>query len=130
MAGNGATSGIAVEGPEVRKLLGTVWFRGVISRLSPEWRARLLDALVDRVELHDHAVKVGRRVMHLSEMRYEDLKDMMSMSVPEVVRTDLELLKAVGRFWGGDAIGRFRFSGGAANRESSHFMGLLQGFRG
>jgi hypothetical protein len=129
LAGNGATSGIAVEGPEVRKLVGTVWFRDVIARLSPAWRARLLEALVDSVELRDQDVKAGRRVIRLSEMRYEDLKDLMILSVPEVVRADVELLKTVGRFWGGDAIGRFRFSEGSVRREPSTLMGLLQGFR-
>jgi hypothetical protein len=44
VAGNGAKAGIAIEGAEIRKLLGTLWFRGVVPKLSQEWRMRLLEA--------------------------------------------------------------------------------------
>src|SRR6185369_6010230 len=67
LASNGAKTAIPVDGLEIRKLLGTMWFREVVPRLSEEWRTRLLSALVDAVEIPNHVVKVGGRTPHLSE---------------------------------------------------------------
>jgi hypothetical protein len=37
-------------------------------------------------------------------------------SVPDSIRSDLDLLIAVGRFWGADAVKRFRFAGAGTPR--------------
>jgi cell division GTPase FtsZ len=129
LAGNGAKSGIPIEGTEVRKLVGTVWFRGVVPKLSQEWRTRLLDALVDTVEVPNHEVKVGRRTTHLKELSYGELQELARRAVPDLLRTDLDLLITIGRLWGGDALGRIRFTDDSNNHERSKFMSLL-GFRG
>lgn len=36
-----ATDGISIDGSEIRKPLGTMWFRGVVARLSEHWRQRV-----------------------------------------------------------------------------------------
>jgi cell division GTPase FtsZ len=129
VASNGATAGIPIEGSEVRKLIGTLWFRGVVPKLSQEWRTRLLEALVDSVEVPNHAVRVARRVVHFRELNYGDLQELSRTSVPEVIRPDLELLLTVGRLWGGEATGRFRFTENSPNHGQSKLVSLLQGFR-
>lgn len=129
VATNGAAAGIPVEGPEVKKLLGTMWFRAVVPRLSQEWRARIFEALVNSVVVPNHAVKVGRHAVSLSELTYAQLQEAVAKSsVPDTVRTDLELLVTVGRLWGGEAIGRFRFADASQHRESSKLASLLHGF--
>jgi cell division GTPase FtsZ len=125
VAGNGAKSGIPIEGAEVRKLVGTVWFRGVVPRLSQEWRTRLLEALVATVEVPNYEVRVGRRTTHLKELSYGELQELARTSVPDVLRTDLDLLITIGRLWGGDAPGRIRFTDHSNNHERSKFMSLL-----
>ncbi len=129
VASNGAKAGIPIEGSEVRKLVGMLWFRGVVPKLSQEWRTRLLETLVNSVEVPNHVVKVGRRTTHLKELSYSELQDVATASVSDIVRTDLDLLMTVGRLWGGDAIGRFRFAENSNNHEPSKFMSLLHGFR-
>jgi len=131
LASNGAKAAIPIDGPELRKLLGTMWFRGVVPRLSDEWRARLLSVLVDTMEIPNHAVKVGGRAARLSELAYGQLQELRTRSVSEIVRSDMELLLTIGRLWGGDAIGRFHYSESApAHAETSRFGRLLQGLRG
>ena len=125
LAGNGAKAGIPIEGWEVRKLVGTVWFRGVVPKLSQEWRTRLLEALVDTLEVPNHGVRVGRRTAHLKELSYGELQEVAGTSVSDTVRTDLELLMTIGRLWGGDAVGRLRFTDDAKTHEPSTFMSLL-----
>ena len=63
VARDGTQSEISFDGREVRKLLGTMWFRGVVSRLSPAWRDRMLEALVASAPVPDHVLKVGRHGM-------------------------------------------------------------------
>jgi cell division GTPase FtsZ len=128
MASNGANAGIPIEGSDVRKLVGTLWFRGVVPKLSQEWRTRLLDALAESVEVRNHAIKVGRRTTHLKELSYTELQDVATSAVPDTARTDLELLMTVGRLWGGDAIGRFRFTDASNGDEPSKLIGMLHGF--
>jgi hypothetical protein len=129
VATNGATAGIPVEGPEVKKLLGTMWFRAVVPRLSQEWRARIFEALVNSMVVPNHAVKVGRHAVSLSELNYAQLQEAVAKSsVPDTVRTDLELLVTVGRLWGGETIGRFRFADASQHREPSKLANLLHGF--
>ena len=124
------TSGISVDGDEIRKLLRTMWFRDVVAQLSEPWRRRLLDELVGSTAVPDHVLKVEHRDTRLSELTYEQLTDLVKrVSIPEAARADIDLLISVGRLWGGDAIGRFQFAPIAANGERSRFVGLLQGLR-
>ena len=110
LASNGATSTIPIDGAEVKKLMSVMWFRTVLARLSGDWRDRLLTALVEHVPVSDHQVKLGRQTMHLRELTYAQLQEIDSKTfVPDVVRPDLDLLMTVGRFWGADAVKRFRF---------------------
>jgi cell division GTPase FtsZ len=130
VAGNGAKTAIPIEGSEVKKLVGTVWFRSVVPKLSMDWRTRLLEALVDSVAVPNHALKVGRRTTHLRELSGTDLEAIAPLSVPDVVRSDLELLQAIGRLWGAEAVARVRFieeHPRDANR--SRIMSVLHGFR-
>jgi cell division GTPase FtsZ len=130
IAANGATAAIAVEGLEVRKLLGTIWFRTVVPRLSQAWRTRILDALVATVVVPNHVVRIGRQPLRLSELTYPQLHEVATKSsVVDDVRPDLDLLVTVGRLWGGEAVARLRFSEEAPERESSRFAGLLGSFR-
>jgi len=110
LASHGATLDIPVDGTELRRLLGTMWFRTVLGRLSKEWRERLLQVLIESVTVTDHVVKRGRQTVRLRELSYEELNEMSSTTVgPDWIRPDLDLLITVGRFWGADAVKRFRF---------------------
>jgi hypothetical protein len=110
LAGNGAVSIFPVEGADVRKLLTMMWFRTVLARLSREWRERLLNSLLEYVSVSNHPVKLGRHTMHLRELTYAQLQEIGSETpASDMVRPDLDLLIAVGRFWGADAVKRFRF---------------------
>ena len=73
LAGDGATSDIPIDGTELRRLLGMMWFRTVLDRLPRDWRERLLHALIESATVPDHAVKRGRQTMHLRELSYEEL---------------------------------------------------------
>jgi hypothetical protein len=51
---------------------------------------------------------------------YEELEEMSSTtSVPDSTRSDLDPMIAVGRFWGTNAVKRFRFAGVPERREPS-----------
>src|SRR5262249_36876052 len=79
-------------------------------RLSREWRDRLLDVLIDSVQLTDHLVKLGRHHERLRELSYAQLQELAArIPVLDVVRPDLDLLLAVGRLWGADNVKRVRF---------------------
>jgi len=130
LAGGGVTSDIAVDRAELRRLLGTMWFRTVLDRLSRDWRERLLDVLIESATVPDHAVKRGRQTIHLRELSYRELEEISSnSSVPDWVRPDLDLLIAVGRFWGADAVKRFRFAEVPERHEPSRMDSLLHKFR-
>ena len=130
LAGHGATSDISVDSSELRRLLGTMWFRTVLNRLSRDWRERLLHVLIESATVPDHVVKRGRQTIHLRELSYEELEEMSSKtSVPDSIRPELDLLIAVGRFWGADAVKRFRFANVPERREPSMMDSLLQKFR-
>jgi len=126
---DGATLDIPVDGIELRRLLGMMWFRTVLGRLPRHWRERLLQVLIDSATLTDHAVKRGRHTIHLSELSYEELNTIGSTTVaPDGIRPDLDLLIAAGRFWGPDAVKRFRFA--LPERHERSMMGsLLHKFR-
>ena len=130
LAQSGPSAGISIDGAEVRKLLATMWFRGVVPRLSEQWRQRVLDVLVSSTAIQNRLLKVDHRDVHLSELTYAQLSEVVSrVSVPDAARADIDLLMSVGRLWGGDAMGRFQFVAGAQNGERSRFAGLLQGLR-
>jgi len=130
LAGNGATSDIRVDSSELRRLLGTIWFRSVLSRLHEDWRERLLHVLIESATVPDHVVKRGRQTIHLRELSYQELEEMSSKtSVPDSIRPELDLLLAVGRFWGADAVKRFRFADVPEHHEPSMMDSLLHKFR-
>jgi cell division GTPase FtsZ len=131
IAANGAAPAIPVDGLEVRKLLGTIWFRTVVPKLSEAWRARILDALVTAAVVPNHVVRIGRQPMRLGELTYAQLHELAARSsVIDSVRADLDLLVTVGRLWGGDAVTRIRFGDVPVEREPSRLTGLLSGLRG
>jgi len=121
---------IPVDGAEIRKLLGTLWFRGVVPHLSADLRNRLLDALRTSVEIPNHVVRVGRQQMRVSELRQAQLQDVAATrSLTDTVRQDVELLAAIARVWGDDAIRQLQFRETAAPPAPSGFSSLLQGIR-
>jgi cell division GTPase FtsZ len=129
LAGDG-TSDIPVDGTEVRRLLGMMWFRTAFDRLPRDWRERLLRALIESTTVPDHALKRGRHTIHLRELSYEDLQEISSTTVvPDGIRPDLDLLIAVGRFWGADAVKRFHFVELPERHEPSTMESLLHKFR-
>jgi cell division GTPase FtsZ len=131
LAGTGAASDIPIDGIELRKLLGMMWFRTVLGRLSDHWRQRVLDVLVESAELPDHAIKVGRHTMHLRELSYEQLQELGAKTMlPEWIQPDLDLLITVGRFWGPEVLKRFRFVDPPERREPSMMSSLLDRLRG
>jgi cell division GTPase FtsZ len=130
LAGNGAASDIPVDRAELRRLLGAIWFRTVLNQLPRDWRERLLQVLIEGATVPDHVVKRGRQTIHLRELSYEELEELSSeTSVPDSIRPDLDLLLAVGRSWGADAVKRFRFADTPERHEPSVMDSLLQKFR-
>jgi hypothetical protein len=86
IAGGDADPRIRVDGPDVRKLLTTVWFRSAFQRLSDTWRARLLDALIEAVVLQNHGLKTRRGTVLLRDLEHADIKEAYSKAfVPEAV---------------------------------------------
>jgi cell division GTPase FtsZ len=111
LAGNGAESTIRIDAADLRKLIGTFWFRSVFPRFSKEWRDRILDVLVGSVAIPNHALRKGRQSVHVSELSYEQLQQMAGdRALPDAVRADLQLLLTVGTLWGHDALRRFAFT--------------------
>jgi cell division GTPase FtsZ len=108
LAGNGADAEISIDAGQLRKLLSTFWFRSVFSRLSPDWRARILDVLVEHVSIPDHAIRSGRRTIHLSELTHEERRHLVTgVNLPDAIRADVQLLVMVATLWGEDAVDRF-----------------------
>ena len=86
--------------------------------------------LIESATVPDHAVKLGRQTMHLRELSYEQLQEIGSKTmVPDWIRPDLDLLITVGRFWGADAVKRFRFVEAPERHEPSMMETLLDRFR-
>jgi hypothetical protein len=133
LAGSDQTSDIPIDGGEVRKLMGTLWFRGVIPQFSEQWQQRILDVLVSSTSIADHVLQLDHRAVRLSDLSYARLTEVAKrIYVPDVARADVDLLLSVGRLWGGDAVGRFRFAADAENGERgerSRLSGLLHGLR-
>ena len=112
VAANGSDPGIRIDGADLRKLLTTFWFRSVFERLSPGWRTRLFQTVVDVLPLHDHAVRIGRHTARLSSMASSELEDLARRTdLPDTVRSDVQLLNAIARFWGDEARARCRYVG-------------------
>ena len=131
LAGNGAASDISIDGVELKRLLGMMWFRTVLTRLSRDWRERIFSVLIDTAIVADHPVKLGRQIVHLRELTYEQLQEIGSKTMlPDWVRPDVDLLVTVGRFWGADAVKRFRFVDAPERHEPSMVENLLQRLRG
>jgi len=131
LAGNGAASDISIDGVELKRLLGMMWFRTVLTRLSRDWRERIFSVLIDTAIVADHPVKLGRQIVHLRELTYEQLQEIGSKTMlPDWVRPDVDLLVTVGRFWGADAVKRFRFVDAPERHEPSMVENLLQKLRG
>jgi cell division GTPase FtsZ len=130
LAGSDRTSDVPIDGGEVRKLLATVWFRGVIPQFSAHWQQRILDVLINSTSMANHLLQLDHRGVRLSDLTYTQLSDAVTrVYVPDVARADVDLLLSVGRLWGGDAVGRFRFAAEAQNGERSRLSGLLHGLR-
>ncbi len=130
LASDGAQSAMPLEAAEIRKLLSTFWFRSVFPRLSSQWRDRILDALLHSVTLTDYAIKSGRRTLRVSELQFDELKRIVTETIfPDAIRTDLQLLIAVGSLWGQDALKRFTFTEMPKPQKDSRFASLLQPFR-
>ena len=126
----GGASEIPIDGADVRKLLGTLWFRGVVPQLSADWRTRLFDALRTNAEIPNHVVRLGRQQTRMSELGLAQLSDAVaSQSLPDAVRQDVELLTAVARLWGDGAIRQLQFREMAAPPPTSGLSNLLQGIR-
>jgi hypothetical protein len=126
VASAGATSDIPVDGTELRRLLGMMWFRTVLGRLPRDWRERLLHVLIESTTVTDHAIKRGWQTVRLRELSYEELDEIASKTVvPDWIRPDLDLLIAVGRFWGADAVKRLRFGEVPERHEPSSRMESL-----
>jgi hypothetical protein len=117
---------IPIDGLEVKKLLGTFWFKSVFPQLSGSWRERLLAALAERVEMPNHVMRLGRQAVRLRDLSYDQLRE---ISAKTLVRgsagTDLQLLLAVGNLWGEEAFSRLRFVDVAEPEEASRFAALL-----
>lgn len=130
LASNGTSSEIPIDASDLRKLLGTFWFRSVFTALSKNWQDRLLDVLLASGAILDHVVKIGRRPVHLSELTFEQLKQVTEETIlPDAVRSDLELLVAVGRLWSSETLKRFEFSPVPEASEPSRLALLVQQFR-
>ncbi|HVG54297.1 MAG TPA: hypothetical protein VM846_07715 [Vicinamibacterales bacterium] len=129
VASNGASAEISIDSIEVRKLIGTMWFRSVAPRLSAAWKARIFDVLAESVTISNHRVKRGRDATNLSELSYEGLKELSRTAVPDAIRSDLDLLLTVARLFGGEGLKRLRFVEPAANQDKSRLSGLLHPWR-
>ncbi len=114
LARNESDGDVQIDGPELRMLLTTVWFRSVLPRLSRNWRNRLLETVLEKVSLENHVVRIGRHNELLSDVGYLQLTELATRTdVPEAVRAEIQVLVAIGRFWGEEALRRCQFTGPA-----------------
>jgi cell division GTPase FtsZ len=129
LAEDGAQCDIPMDGRELRKILGTFWFRSVFPHFSPEWQDRILNALVEHVVIPNHAVRTGRRTVHLHELTQEQRKHVMTeFGLPDAIRADLQLLVTVATLWGAEAVERFALTP-VPEADTSRIAQLLQPFR-
>jgi cell division GTPase FtsZ len=130
LAGNGAAAELPIDPLELRRLLGTMWFRSALTRFSRDWRDRMLETLIASAAVADHTVKLGRKTMHLRELSYEQLQEIRAGTLlPDDVQAELDLLITVGRVWGPDAVKRFQFVAAPERSGPSMMESLLDRFR-
>jgi cell division GTPase FtsZ len=111
VAQNGFDADIPVEAAELKKLLGTVWFRAVFQRLSAAWRERLLTVVADTTVFPNHGLRIGRREVYMRDASLPELKELFSKSsLTEAVRSDVRLLMAIGDLWGAESFRRLQFA--------------------
>jgi cell division GTPase FtsZ len=127
LAQNGSDGGFAIDRGELRKLLGTVWFRSVFQRLSGVWHRRLFDVLRDQLPIQNWTVQIGRRSLPLSEVSYAQLNELAERrDLADPMRGDVHLLLAVGRLWGEDALRECQFLGDAEAQSTGAWGGLFR----
>ena len=130
LASNSAEFDTLMDGRELRKLVGTFWFRSVFARLSSAWQERILDVLAEHVTIPNHAVRSGRRAVRLDELTPEQRRQMVTEpGLPDAIRSDLQLLATVATLWGEEALGRLTFTPVPDAADSSRLALLLQPFR-
>jgi hypothetical protein len=118
---------VRIDVGELRKLLGTFWFRSVFPRLSQSWRDHILQLLVESVVIPNHVITGGRNPMRLNELSHDRLRQIAGDAIlPDGVRADLNLTIAVGAFWGPEAVKRFTFSQVAEVVKPTRMGGLLR----
>jgi hypothetical protein len=123
-------STIPVDGLEVKKLLGTFWFRSVFTLFSESWRERLLDALVEAVIVPNHVVRLGRNLTQVTDLTLEQIEAIVEKPLTQShAGADLRLLHAIGLLWGANALKRLRFADVEHPGESSRLASLLAGLR-
>jgi hypothetical protein len=111
LARGGVDGRMTIDGTDLRKLVSTFWVRSVFPRLSTEWRDRMLDVLIQSVAIPNYSLRQGRRTLHLSEATFVELKQIVTETIfPDAIRSDLQLLIAVGTLWGEGALARFEFT--------------------
>jgi len=132
LASDGAECSMPLEVTDVRKLLSTYWVRSLFPRLSASWRERILETLLQKVTMPDHAVTNGRHTARVSELTHEELKRIMTETMfPVAIRRDLQLLVAVGTLWGEETARRFEFTPVSGEAQKPSRLGsLLEAFRG
>ena len=130
LARDGAPGGIPIDGAEVKKLMGTMWFRGVVPRLSDQWRATSAGRTGQH---HANSEPPAEGRSPWSAPQRADLcsteRCREADPLPDVARADVDLLMIVGRLWGGEAVKRFQFVAMSPDGERSRFESLLHGLR-
>ena len=125
IAANGASSQIPLTCADVRKLLGTVWFRSVFTQLSQDWRDRILETLLQASPLPDHIVRIGRHDARVSQTNFDELKRLtLETILPDAVRADLQLLVGVGSLWGAEAVKKFEVAPPTPRESSGRLFSL------
>ena len=130
LAADGASRDLTIDAADVRKLLATVWFRSIFSRLSADWQHRIQEVLARGTTIPNHAVRYDRKTVHVSECSFEQLKAILVTTIlPEAIRADLQLLVTAGTLWGADVLKEFQFVSAAEPAENSKLSAFLQPFR-
>jgi hypothetical protein len=87
-----------------------------------------MEVLVQSVAIPNYSLRQGRRTLHLSEATFEDLKQIITETIfPDAIRSDLQLLIAVGMLWGEEALARFEFIQGSDEGVKPSRLGSLFG---
>jgi cell division GTPase FtsZ len=129
LAAGNSSAAFPIEASEVRKLLGTLWFRAIVPRLSDSWRTRIFEVLADTLSLPNHTLKAGRQPVTLANCTYRQLQELAATSrLSDDVRPDVDLMLMIGRLWGENAVERIHFTEATNGRRST--LGSLLGLRG